>query len=224
MLLGLLSSFSLAAPEATIDQVTFGELINDVEFSPDDFEGKVVVIERWGTRCPRCIEFFPEMVRLHRRYKDKGLVVIGMESQDSPKDVVLKVLKKARVEYPVVNNGDVPARSGFIPYALVFGVDGKMIWAGSPYKKEFQASIKEGLEAVKMVGKAGGGESRLNAPMIELREWTNIDGKTMKAEVLRLDGEKVYFRMDGSVFPYSLKELSDDDQKLIREVANGKDV
>ena len=44
--LGLLAKEKEAAvPDATLDQVQWGEVVNDVEFDADALEGKVVVVE-----------------------------------------------------------------------------------------------------------------------------------------------------------------------------------
>jgi thiol-disulfide isomerase/thioredoxin len=49
----------------------------------EDFRGKVVLIEFWGTWCGPCIAQLPEIRRLHDSYADRGLVVIGVHSTRS---------------------------------------------------------------------------------------------------------------------------------------------
>jgi thiol-disulfide isomerase/thioredoxin len=46
----------------------------------EDFRGKVVLIEFWGTWCGPCIAQLPEIQRLHDTYTGRGLVVIGVHS------------------------------------------------------------------------------------------------------------------------------------------------
>ena len=48
--------------------------------------------------------------------------------------------------------------------------------------------------------------------------WTNTDGKTIKAEFVRLDGESVVIRKDGKEFKLPLAKLAPQSQKLAREV------
>lgn len=49
-----------------------------------DFRGKTVVLNFWATWCAPCRQEFPELVRLYKRNADQGLVVLGVDLQESP--------------------------------------------------------------------------------------------------------------------------------------------
>lgn len=55
--------------------------------------------------------------------------------------------------------------------------------------------------------------------LLEPREWKSSDGKPLKAELLRFDGEKVTLKRekDGRLFPIPLEKLSEEDRALIAE-------
>jgi cytochrome c biogenesis protein CcmG, thiol:disulfide interchange protein DsbE len=55
-----------------------------------DFSGKLVVIDFWATWCGPCKESSVELEKLYRKYKDRGVVVLGI-SMDSGSDAVQKV-------------------------------------------------------------------------------------------------------------------------------------
>jgi thiol-disulfide isomerase/thioredoxin len=40
--------------------------------------GKVVVLDFWGYWCAPCVQSMPALMALHDKYKDRGLVVIGI--------------------------------------------------------------------------------------------------------------------------------------------------
>ena len=65
-----------------------------------DLRGKVVLLDFWGYWCGPCIASMPELVKLHDKYKDKGLVIVAVhnDSVDSISEMDLK-LQKARKEY-----------------------------------------------------------------------------------------------------------------------------
>ncbi len=135
-------------PDAKLSQVRWGEVVNEVEFDPKDLEGKVVVVEEWGVNCGPCIASLPEMAKLHRRNKRKGLEVIGLEVQGGDKDKILDLIKKPRVKYPVTKGGRAPVSTGGIPHACVFDHTGKLVWHGHPAADEFEDAVKDALKAM----------------------------------------------------------------------------
>ncbi len=137
-----------SVPDVSLSQVRWAEVVNDVEFDKDALGGKVVVVEQWGVNCPPCIASLPDMARLAKRYDDKGLVVVGLERQQSSKEAILKVIKSARVSFPVMAGGHVPVPGNTIPNVAVFGADGKLVWHGHPGHKEFDKAVKDALKAV----------------------------------------------------------------------------
>lgn len=78
---------------------------------PEDFNkfkdaanGKVLVINFWATWCGPCIAEFPEFVALDRKYRSKGVKVVGI-TVDDPSDVKPKVIpfiKKHKVKFDIV--------------------------------------------------------------------------------------------------------------------------
>ncbi len=137
-----------AVPDASVSEVRWAEVVNDAAFDKEALDGKVVVVEEWGVNCPPCIASLPHLAKLAKRYEKKGLVVVGLERQGSSKEAILKVLKEARVQYPVMSGGSGPVPSDGIPHAMVFGADGKLVWHGHPADDEFEDSVKDALKAV----------------------------------------------------------------------------
>ena len=45
-----------------------------------DYRGKVVVLDMWATWCAPCVEGIPHLVEMHNKYKDDGLVILGVHS------------------------------------------------------------------------------------------------------------------------------------------------
>jgi thiol-disulfide isomerase/thioredoxin len=136
-------------PNATIADVRFGEVVNGAAFDKAALTGKVVVVEEWGVNCGPCIASLPEMAKMAKSGEKKGLVVVGLECQNSPKDAILKVLKTAKVEYSVMAGGSAPGSTGGIPHACVFDVTGKLIFSGHPADSEFEKAVKKAMRDAK---------------------------------------------------------------------------
>jgi thiol-disulfide isomerase/thioredoxin len=67
--------------------------------------GHVVILDFWATWCPPCLMTIPELVDLQKKYKDKGLSVVGI-SVDDPRKVTngdLAAFKEAKnINYSIV--------------------------------------------------------------------------------------------------------------------------
>jgi len=72
--------------------------------------GKVVVIDFWTYSCINCLRTLPHMRQIWNRYKDQGLVLIGVHSPefDFEKDAKnLEVaIKRHGLEYPIAVDND----------------------------------------------------------------------------------------------------------------------
>jgi thiol-disulfide isomerase/thioredoxin len=71
-------------------------------FRLSDFRGKVLVVDFWATYCPPCVRQVPQLAKLSKKYRDKGLEVIGLTADDkADQEQVMKFLKDAGADYLV---------------------------------------------------------------------------------------------------------------------------
>lgn len=72
---------------------------------PDDFGGKVVLVDFWATWCPPCRAEIPHLVETYGKLREKGLEIVGV-SLDEPRgikvDKVRQFLKEQQVAWPNV--------------------------------------------------------------------------------------------------------------------------
>jgi thiol-disulfide isomerase/thioredoxin len=138
-----------ALPLATLSDVKWGTAVNEAPFDEKALTGKVVVVEEWGVNCGPCIASLPNLAKMAKSGAKKGLVVVGLERQNSTKEAILKVLKSAKVEYPVMSGGSAPGATGGIPHVCVFDASGKIVFNGSPHNEDFERAVKKALREVK---------------------------------------------------------------------------
>ena len=85
-----------------------GQLAPDFEMQyPDgrkvklsDFKGKPVIVNFWATWCAPCEAELPEFVQTYEKYKDQGLVILGVNAQESGEDAN-KFVEKYGLSFPV---------------------------------------------------------------------------------------------------------------------------
>jgi peroxiredoxin len=121
---------TIDAPDFTLKTLT-GE---DVTLS--QYRGKVVLLDFWATWCGPCMQSIPELVRIQEKYKDKGLVVLGvsMDTLSQADDgQIQKFMRTFGITYPVMRDdgtvssayyGDSPAA---IPTMHIINREGKII-------------------------------------------------------------------------------------------------
>jgi thiol-disulfide isomerase/thioredoxin len=82
------------------------------------FRGKVVIVDIIGTWCPTCHDAAPLMVDLYRRYRDRGLEIVGLAYEVTGDtavdgDLVRRYRDKFGIDFPLllagVNDSESPA-------------------------------------------------------------------------------------------------------------------
>lgn len=70
-------------------------------------QGKWVILNVWGTRCPPCLEEMPELASFHDAHKNKDGIVVGI-AIDFPsfgyakKDEVIAFVEDYLIEFPIL--------------------------------------------------------------------------------------------------------------------------
>src|SRR5947208_467270 len=70
-----------SAPTVRLESVRYADLVAEVT----GLQGKVVLVDVWGSFCAPCKEKFPAVAALHGKYAGRGLAVVSV-SVDPPGD------------------------------------------------------------------------------------------------------------------------------------------
>ncbi len=96
--------------------------------------GKPLLLEFWATWCPPCRKSIPHLNEIHAKYKERGLVIIGVT--DEEKGIIEPFMKKLPMHYSVAidTNGKLGTAFGIeaIPHAMLVDKSGKIVWEGHP--------------------------------------------------------------------------------------------
>ncbi len=121
--------------------------------SLDHLKGKVVLVDFWATWCPPCRKSIPELVELQKKYRNKGLVVLGisMDHLEKTSNHALMAFKEryqinyrilranSKVALAFFEGGDMP-----IPTMFVINREGNIVAKHVGYRPGvLEESLKE---------------------------------------------------------------------------------
>jgi thiol-disulfide isomerase/thioredoxin len=66
-----------------------------------DYKGKVVLLNFWATWCPPCRAEMPDLIKMQREYRSRGLQVIGVTYPPQEVSEVRQFIRKLGVNYPI---------------------------------------------------------------------------------------------------------------------------
>jgi len=71
-----------------------------VRFS--DFSDKIVIVNFWASWCGPCRMEIPQLVDLYNRFRDRGVVVIGIAIDPAGPEVLSKFAREMQINYPLL--------------------------------------------------------------------------------------------------------------------------
>lgn len=126
---------------------------NDVTLSE---VGGLIILDFWATWCPPCKAEIPYLVEFYNNYKNRGLTVIGVSSEDAEIQISFKedfAAQGTNITYLVLVDSDREVSSRFgiksIPTTFFISPEGKLlkkeVGFSEEFVPEFQKLIEENL-------------------------------------------------------------------------------
>ncbi len=113
-------------------------------------KGKVVLLDFGATWCRPCKAAMPTMQKLHEAYKDKGVVIRGVNTWEKNADAAKDCIAKKKFICGCLMNGDDLAKAcgvTGIPTLVIIGKDGKVAMADMGLSDDTGASLRKVIDA-----------------------------------------------------------------------------
>jgi thiol-disulfide isomerase/thioredoxin len=129
--------FTVAAVQGTApDFAGIGNWFNSAPLKMADLRGKVVLVDFWTYGCVNCVNTLPHVAELYAKYKDRGLVVVGVHTPEFPFERsasnVQAALKRHGIVYPVAQDNDSQTwnayRNQYWPAQYIVDQTGKIVF------------------------------------------------------------------------------------------------
>ncbi len=113
------------------------ETLSGPALKMSDLRGKVVLVNFWATWCSSCKKEIPEFVQFQDAYRDKGVVVVGVNvmERDTSKSHLEQFAAAYKINYPLIY-GQKPQTSRLakalgglygLPTSMVVNKEGKVV-------------------------------------------------------------------------------------------------
>ena len=102
-------------------------------YTAQDLAGKVVVVNFWATWCKPCQKEIPDFSKAYTKFKEKGLVMLGVMTDQPDHNQLLNFQSDFDMAYPVIRaNSDILVSYNYpdaLPTTYVFDRGGKQVFS-----------------------------------------------------------------------------------------------
>lgn len=212
----------------------------------------IYVVEFWATWCPPCRKSIPHLTEMQKKYKDKGVIVVGISDEKASKVRPFVEKMGDKMDYVVaVDDSDKTGRAYMqafgirgIPHAFIVGKTGDILWHGNPADPNEKMDqvldgVVEGTFDVKAAKEAEKARKNVEKAAKLMVEYFQLASKDEKSKKMKKLGKKVvkYGKSNAILMNQFAWIIMDDDRikhrdlklakkaaKVAFEVSEGKDV
>jgi thiol-disulfide isomerase/thioredoxin/outer membrane lipoprotein-sorting protein len=120
------------------------------KISSSDLKGKTVLLDFWAVWCGPCVASMPKVQALYEKYKDKGLLVVGMMIEEKDLEPAKLWTQKQKTSFPMLV-GNEKLKQDFkvngIPLYILIDKEGKITFVREGYTDEMEKEIEKLIRA-----------------------------------------------------------------------------
>ena len=111
---------------------------------------KLTMINFWEPWCGPCVNEMPDIGKLYNAYKDQGLQIIGVYSEQEMEAEVLSILQQSKVSYPILHYTSEFDRfqTGYVPTTIFVDNKGHIVKMSDGTDSVIGAQSYEAWEAI----------------------------------------------------------------------------
>ena len=116
--------------------------------SLEDYKDRPVVLNFWASWCPPCRDETPGMERVWRKYKDEGVIILGINVQDGEKEAQRYISEFGVTFFNALDlDGDITVDYGVtgLPVTFFINEEGFVIgrWVGSISERKLDSWVSD---------------------------------------------------------------------------------
>lgn len=131
--------------------------INAPPLTLQSLRGKVVLVDFWTFECINCLHTLPQVKALDARYRDQGLVVVGVHTPELPAERdtgnLLAAVKRLGITYPVAQDNGFATwnawHNAYWPAQYVVDAQGRVVYVhiGEGGQARIESAVRDALAA-----------------------------------------------------------------------------
>jgi thiol-disulfide isomerase/thioredoxin len=128
-------------PELSVSNWVNGEV------KADDMKGKVVVVDFYATWCGPCMAAIPHNNEMLKKYKEKGVLIVGVCTSKNGQEKMEEVIKNRGIEYPTAKDPELKSEKAWkVSYYPTYAVvDRKGVLRAIGIQPQFVEKVVEKL-------------------------------------------------------------------------------
>ena len=217
----LVAAICAAAHAASWRGLDESSYISGPKVSAGDLDGKVVMVDEWGYRCPPCRALLPRMEQLWQSFRHKPFVLIGSHRQGREEASIKELIKDNKLTYPIyqgagLSDGE-PPNGGGIPFIYVVDHRGKVVYSG----RDERAATEAAVTAMTNIDAPPSLTGNVTLKKYKAMEKQLALGKNIKSLVKKLEGDVK--KAEGKSANAAQKEMAEEASAILSAIKDAKE-